>query len=160
MNRYAAALAAGLVMAVASVWAQTGSVAGAVSARSPESISQDLLALEASRQKLAEEEAGIMAALRSQNALPTNVVEAAAGDPELAAKMKRIKELQDELRQLQKEVMPRLASDPVLQERRKQLEKPRARLMEIHQERVSLDLKANALKDELNRLKPPDVPAK
>lgn len=160
MNGFRAALAAVLGVVAVSGFGQAANVPAAIPARPPEVITQELRLAEESSRKLKEEEAGIMTNLQSQALLPTNVVEAAGGDAELAAKMNRIQELQAELRQLQKEVMPRLAASPVLQERRRQQEKPRARLGEIHKERVGLERKMKALKAELKSMKPSEPAVK
>jgi hypothetical protein len=141
--------AVGLIWAVGTVAAWAQAPAQPVAApRTPELVAADLQATDQAIKGLAKEEGDLIAGLKAGSTMPTNLLSAAGGDADLAAKIKKMQDLQVELNALKEDVKKQMADSPVLKERRAVLEKRRARLMEIQETRKTLADRRKALLEE------------
>jgi hypothetical protein len=125
--------------------------------RSREAVSGELKTAEEKIGSLNREEATVLADLRAQSLIPTNLVELAGNDVELAGKMKRVQELQAELRKLQKEVHEKLKASPAFRKRQELLNKPREQMMQIQKSKREWEGRRKALAMELKQLEKPDA---
>lgn len=153
------ALAAFLVFGMGPLFAQ--GVPPAASVRSREVVARDLKMAEEKLVSLNQEEAKCMADLRAQSLLPTNLVELAGNDADLAAKMKRVQDLQAELKALQKEIYAKMQASPAIRQRQEQLSKPREQVLLIQKFKREWEGRRKALQAELQQLeKPGDAASK
>jgi hypothetical protein len=153
MNRQAfAAMVLGAFVGAGGVWAQEPAQP-ALPERTAEGVAADIQAVEAEQKDLARKESEILDSLRAQAPLSTNMLATAGGDEKLAAKMRKIQDLQEQLSALKADVRTEMAASPVLQERRASLEKRRRQLMEIQDARQKLETRKKNLLAEQEAVK-------
>ncbi|MFO7534785.1 MAG: hypothetical protein R6X19_03745 [Kiritimatiellia bacterium] len=153
-----------LLLALMAFWAfgmGTGLAQDVPSAAAPvrnrEAVSSELKAVEEKIGSLTREEAKVLADLKAQSLISTNLVELAGNDLELAGKMKRVQELQAELRKLQKEIHEKMKSSPVIRQRQERLGMPREQMMQIQKSKREWEGRRRALAMELKQLEKPEA---
>ncbi len=155
-KRILAAMGLGVIMVAGSGWAQQAvppAAPAVVAVRTAERVAADLQAVAEEQKEMARKEAEIIDGMRAQAPTFTNLVAAAGGDEKLAAKVRKIQELTEQLNTLKAEVRTEMAANPVLQERRANQEKRRTQLMEMAEARRKLESRKRALLDEQAALK-------
>lgn len=151
-KRTLAAMMLGMIVGLGGLRADEAA-APAAAKRTAEGVAADLQAVDAEQKALAKKESELIDGFRQQTPGSTNLLTAAGGDEKLAAKMKKIQELQDQLTALRAEVRTEMAASPVLQQRRAEMEKRRKQLMGIQESRKTLEIRKRALLFEQESLK-------
>ncbi len=116
-------------------------------------VTAEIESLDADYKTLLLEEQGIVAGLKAsaQNSM-TNLMAMAGYDPELAEKIRKLKELDAQVRALKEDVRKAAAASPVLKEQHARMARERQRLMELQTVKMEKVARRKALLDERQAL--------
>jgi hypothetical protein len=119
--------------------------------RTPEVVAAEIERADTEYKTLLARENKLLDELRERGGA-TNVPAAIGNDAELAAKMKKAREMEKELLLLKNEIREKMLANPALKEHREKMDKARLAIEEIQKNKMDLALRRKRLLDEKQAL--------